>query len=254
MSKNINTNLCHTELSRSVISTKINHVSTKLNMTINFYSDFFKIIILVVLFFSISLNNSYAQEDNFKKVTDIDKVKTELNKLSDNTSTIQSKFIQEKHLSFLTENIISKGEFYFKSPKQLRWEYSEPFEYIIVFNDKNIFIKDEDKISTFDTESNKMFSEISNMMIGTIQGDLFTDSERFDVKYYENTSQYLLELDPKLPEMKNMLKTIKIYIDKSDITVAKIKMIESSDDYTSIDFTNRKLNQPIDNEKFNINK
>ena len=194
----------------------------------------------------------YAQEDGFKEVKDIDKAKIKLGKLTENTKTIQSKFIQEKRLSFLTENIISKGEFYFKNPNQLRWEYSEPFEYIIVFNDKNILIKDEDKISTFDTESNKMFSEISNMMIGTIQGNIFTDSERFEVKYFENNSQYLLELDPKLPEMKSMLKIIKIYIDKSDISVAKIKMIESSDDYTSIDFINRKLNQPIDNAKFNI--
>lgn len=194
-----------------------------------------------------------AQETGFKEIQNIEKVKTELSKLTEITTTIQSQFIQEKHLSFLTENIISKGEFYFKNPNQLRWEYSEPFEYIIVFNDKNIFIKDEDKISTFDTESNKMFSEINNMMIGTIQGNLFTDSERFDVKYFENTSQYLLELDPKLPEMKSMLKTIKIFIDKSDISVARIKMIESSDDYTSIDFINRKLNQAIDNEKFNIN-
>ena len=194
----------------------------------------------------------YAQENDFKEIKDIDKAKTELAKLSENTATIQSKFIQEKHLSFLTENIISKGEFYFKSPNQLRWEYSEPFEYIIVFNNKNIIIKDEDKISTYDTESNKMFSEINNMMIGSIQGNLFTDSERFSVKYFENQSQYLLELDPKLPEMKSMLKTIKIYIDKSDISVAKIKMIENSDDYTSINFINRKLNQTIDNEKFNI--
>ena len=211
-------------------------------------------ILSTVLSLFIFVGIIYAQENGFKEIKDIDKVKTELNKLSENTSTIQSIFIQEKHLSFLTENIISKGEFYFKSPNQLRWEYSEPFEYIIVFNDKNIFIKDEDKISTFDTESNKMFSEISNMMIGTVQGNLFTDSERFTVKYFENTTQYLLVLDPRLPEMKSMLKTIKIYIDKSDISVAKIKMIESSDDYTSIDFTNRKLNQTIDNEKFNIHK
>jgi len=193
-----------------------------------------------------------AQEEGFKQVQDIAKAQTELAKLSENTQSIQSKFVQEKHLSFLTENIISKGEFYFQSPNQLRWEYSEPFEYIIVFNDKNIYIKDENNISTFDTESNKMFAEINNMMIGSIQGDLFTDSERFDVKYYENANQYLLELDPKLPEMKSMLKTIKIYIDKSNISVAKIKMIESSDDYTSIDFIARELNQKIDNEKFNL--
>lgn len=194
----------------------------------------------------------FAQEDEFRQVQDISKTQKGLLKLSENVKTIHSKFIQEKHLSFLSENIISKGEFYFKSPNQLRWEYSEPFTYIIVFNSKNIYIKDEKKLSTFDTESNKMFSEINNMMIGTIQGNLFTDSERFDVKYFENTNQYLLELDPKLPEMKSMLKTIKIYIDKSDVSVAKIKMIESSDDYTSIDFTNRKLNQPINDDKFNI--
>ncbi|HAF28782.1 MAG TPA: outer membrane lipoprotein carrier protein LolA [Bacteroidales bacterium] len=194
----------------------------------------------------------YAQEDGFKQVQDISKTKTELVKLSENAKSIQSKFVQEKRLSFLSENIISKGEFFFKSPNQLRWEYSEPFSYIIVFNNKNIYIKDEEKISTFDTESNKMFSEINNMMIGTIQGNLFTDSDRFDVKYFENASQYLLELDPKLPEMKSMLKIIKIYIDKSDISVAKIKMIESSDDYTSIDFKDRKLNQTIDDDKFNL--
>lgn len=194
----------------------------------------------------------YSQENGFRKVQNISKTQLELKKLSENANSIQSKFIQEKHLSFLSENIISKGEFYFKSPSQLRWEYSEPFEYIIVFNDKNIYIKDEEKISTFDSESNKMFSEINNMMIGTIQGNLFTDSDRFDVKFFENDNQYLLELDPKLPEMKSMLKAIKIYIDKPDISVAKIKMIESSDDYTSIDFTDRKLNQPINNAKFNI--
>ncbi|NOQ28071.1 MAG: outer membrane lipoprotein carrier protein LolA [Bacteroidales bacterium] len=205
-------------------------------------------IISVFIFTSIL----FAQENDFKAVKDIQKTKIELSKLSENTSSIQSKFIQEKHLSFLTENIISKGEFYFKSPNQLRWEYSEPFEYIIVFNDKNILIKDEDKISTFDTESNKMFSEINNMMIGSIQGSLFTDGERFNVKYFENSNQYLLELDPKLPEMKSMLKTIKIYIDKADVSVSKIKMIESSDDFTSIVFIDRKLNQAIDNVIFNI--
>ena len=194
----------------------------------------------------------FAQESKFKAVNDIEKVKTELSKLTENTASIQSTFIQEKHLSFLTENITSIGKFYFKSPNQLRWEYSEPFEYIIVFNDKNILIKDEDKLSTFDTESNKMFSEINYMMIGTIQGNLFTDNQRFSVTYFENDSQYLLELNPKLPEMKDMIKLIKIYIDKTNISVAKIVMTESSDDYTSIVFNNRKLNQPIDGKIFNL--
>jgi len=212
-----------------------------------------KILIIASFFLAVSLYGK-AQEAGFKPVNNSTEFKNKINLLTSNTQTIQSDFIQEKHLSFLSENIISKGKFIFKSPNQLRWEYSEPFEYIIVFNNKNIYIKDDGKISTFDTQSNKMFSEINNMMIGTIQGSLFNDSERFTVKYFESEKHYLLELEPKMAEMKSMLKSIKIFIDKTDNSVSSIKMIETSDDYTSIEFVKRKLNLPVENEKFNIQK
>ncbi len=211
-------------------------------------------IIVTLLSFFLFLSVIKAQEENFAKVSDIEKARTKLAQLTQKISTIKSPFIQEKHLSFLTENIISKGEFYFKNPGFLRWEYTEPFEYLIIFTDKNIFIKDEENISSFDTESNKMFSEINNIMTGTIQGNLFNDSERFTVEYFEDNQQYLLKLVPRMPEMKSMLQSIHIYIDKSDLSVAKIKMTESSNDYTSITFINRKLNTTIDNDKFDIHK
>jgi outer membrane lipoprotein-sorting protein len=211
--------------------------------------------IIVTLFsFFLFLGVIKAQEENFAKVSDIEKAKANLEQLTEEISTIKSQFIQEKHLSFLSENIISKGEFYFKNPGFLRWEYTEPFEYLIVFTDKNIFIKDEENISSFDTESNKMFSEINNIMTGTIQGNIFNDNERFTVEYFENNQQFLLKLVPRMPEMKSMLQSIYIFIDKSDLSVARIKMTESSDDYTSITFIDRKLNTTIDNDKFNIHK
>ncbi len=212
-----------------------------------------KIIITLFSFF-LFLGVIKAQEENFSKVFDIEKTKANLEQLTEEISTIKSQFIQEKHLSFLTENIISKGEFYFKNPGFLRWKYTEPFEYLIIFTDKNIFIKDEENISSFDTESNKMFSEINNIMTGTIQGNIFNDSERFTVEYFENNQQYLLKLIPKMQEMKSMLQSIHIFIDKSDLSVVSIKMTESSNDYTSITFIDRKLNTTIDNDKFNIHK
>jgi outer membrane lipoprotein-sorting protein len=211
-------------------------------------------IIVTLLCFFLFPGAIKAQKENFTKVSDIEKAKTDLAQLTQKISTIKSQFIQEKHLSFLTENIISKGEFYFKNPGFLRWEYTEPFEYLIVFTDKNIFIKDEENISSFDTESNKLFSEINNIMTGTIQGNIFNDNERFTVEYFENNQQYLLKLIPKMQEMKSMLQSIHIFIDKSDLSVARIKMTESSDDYTSITFIDRKLNTTIDHDKFDIYK
>jgi outer membrane lipoprotein-sorting protein len=208
--------------------------------------------ILLLIIFQVTILFSVAQEKGFKPVENSSELKKQLNTLTANTQTIQSDFVQEKRLSFLSENIISKGKFAFKNPNLLRWEYAEPINYIIVFNNKNILISDDGKISSFDTQSNRMFSEINNMMVGTIQGSLFNDSERFNVKYFESEKQYLLELEPKMSEMKGMLKTIKIFIDKSDSSVASIKMIETSDDYTKIDFVNRKLNQPVNEDKFRL--
>ncbi len=208
--------------------------------------------IFLIIFFLFTILITVAQEKGFKPIENSTELRNDLNALTANSSTIQSDFVQEKHLSFLSENIISKGKFAFKNPDLLRWEYTEPFNYIIVFNDKSILINDDGKISSFDTQSNKMFSEINNMMVGTIQGSLFNDSERFNVKYFESEKQYLLELEPKMAEMKSMLKTIKIFIDKTDNSVASIKMIETSEDYTKINFLNRKLNQPIDITKFQL--
>ncbi len=208
--------------------------------------------IIFLLAFQITILISIAQEKGFKPIENAASFKEKLNKLTENTTSIQSDFTQEKHLSFLSENIISKGKFAFKTPNLLRWEYAEPINYIIVFNDKNILISDDGKISSFDTQSNRMFSEINNMMVGTIQGSLFNDSERFNVKYFESEKQYLLELEPKMTEMKGMLKTIKIVIDKTDNSVASIKMIETSGDYTKIDFVNRKLNQSINGNLFDL--
>ncbi|MGE0088709.1 MAG: outer membrane lipoprotein carrier protein LolA [Bacteroidales bacterium] len=208
--------------------------------------------IIFLLAFQITILISIAQEKGFKPIENAAIFKEKLNKLTENTTTIQSDFTQEKHLSFLSENIISKGKFAFKTPNLLRWEYAEPINYIIVFNNTSILISDDGKISSFDAQSNRMFSEINNMMVGTIQGSLFNDSERFNVKYFESEKQYLLELEPKMAEMKGMLKTIKIFIDKTDNSVSSIKMIETSDDYTKIDFVNRKLNLPIIDEKFKL--
>ena len=63
---------------------------------------------------------------------------------------------------------------------------------------------------------------------------------------------YLLELSPLQKGAKDFLKVIQLYINKVDYAVDKVKMIEPSDDYTSIDFSNRKTNQAIADEKFII--
>ncbi len=206
-----------------------------------------KLITLVFLFFSTFL---FAQiPAGYKPVKDTLAFKQKMEAQSKLVNTIESDFTQEKYLSVMSEKIITKGHFLFKKVNMLRWEYTTPLKYLIAINKDKMYIKDNGKVSKYDINSNKMFKSINEMMVNTVQGNLLT-SKDYKAKYFENEKFYLLELTPLQKGAKDFLKVIQLYIDKTDYAVVKVKMIEPSDDYTMIDFSNRKTNQPIGDEKF----
>lgn len=194
---------------------------------------------LIILLFPIL---SFSQ--NFKIVKDTTVLKQKIESMSKATVSIESDFIQEKNLSMLSEKIISKGHFVFKKENLLRWEYSSPSKYLIVINKEKVVIKDEKKTTKYDMNSNKVFKEINDIMLSCVQGTIFK-SNKFKTSYYENEKFYKLELIPQVKNMKETFKKINLYFDKNVTSVAKMEMIESNEDLTSIDFTNKKLNAPI---------
>ncbi len=197
-------------------------------------------------------SSAFAQVPaGYKPVKDTAAFKQKMEAQSKLITTLESDFTQEKYLSVMSEKIISKGHFHFKKVNMLRWEYSEPYTYLIAINKDKMFIKDNGKVSKYDINSNKMFKSINEMMVNTVQGNLLGNKD-YKAKFYENEKFYLLELSPLQKGAKDFLKVIQLYINKTDYAVDKVKMIEPSDDYTSIDFTNRKTNQPIGDEKFII--
>ena len=113
-----------------------------------------------------------AQETGLETMKDTAAFKQQLKKITSTTSTIQSEFEQEKNISVLDEKIITSGKFAFKSPTSLRWEYLVPFEYLIVLNQKNVTIKDGEKVNRYDMEANRVFREINDLMIEIVQGDV----------------------------------------------------------------------------------
>lgn len=203
----------------------------------------------IVLFFIVS-TVSFAQiPQGFKPVKDTTAFKLKMQEQSKLIQTMESDFTQEKYLSVMSEKIISKGHFLFKKQNMLRWEYNQPYNYTIAINKDKMFIKDKGKVSKYDINSNKMFKSINEMMVSTVDGTLLNNKD-YKTSYYESEKFYLLELIPVQKGAKDFLKAIHLYIDKTDYSVLKVKMIEPGDDYTLIEFANRKTNQAIADEKF----
>jgi outer membrane lipoprotein-sorting protein len=192
---------------------------------------------------------SFSQ--TFKLVKDTLVLKLKVENMSKALNSIDADFVQEKNLSVLSEKIISKGHLMFKKENLLRWEYFTPSKYLIVINREKVFIKDEKKTSKYDMNSNKVFKEINDIMISCVQGTIFKSS-KFKTSYFENEKYYKLEMTPNTKNMKDSFKKINLYFDKTITSVSKIEMIETSEDFTLIEFLNKKLNAPISENSFII--
>lgn len=188
---------------------------------------------------------------NFKSVKDTAALRLKVEQMSKTVNSIESDFTQEKNLSLLSEKILSKGHFVFKKENLLRWEYNTPYKYLIVINKDKIWIKDEKKTAKYDMNSNKVFKEINDIMIACVQGNIFK-SGKFKVAYFENEKYYKLELTPLQKNMKESLKKINMYFDKSVTSVTKLDMVEPNDDYTTLEFINKKLNGAVADHIFTV--
>jgi outer membrane lipoprotein-sorting protein len=183
---------------------------------------------------------------------DASEVINRISEVSKSTLSIESHFTQSKEISVIREKIISKGVFYFKKEKLLRWEYTDPFPYLVIFNNDRIYVKDEDSENHINIQSNKVFREINNILIGAVKGTLLSDSKNFQSSISDLRDLYQAILVPKNPRIKETLSEIILYFNKSDYTVEKLMLREVSGDYTSIEFSGKKINQNIENEKFTI--
>jgi outer membrane lipoprotein-sorting protein len=203
--------------------------------------------ILIFLLFLVLSAFPQGQSTGMKNVAEFKKRFSEVTR---KTQTIEASFVQEKNLSVLSEKIITRGRFLFKKEKKLRWEYTQPFHYLIILNNGTMFIQDEEKKSKIDIRTNKMFAEINAIIMGCVQGNLFNDEKKFLPSYLENDGYFLVKLKPLETNLKEYLSEIWIFFDKADLTVTRLEMHEPSGDYTNIDFSGKKINNAIPDEKF----
>ncbi|WP_299887248.1 outer membrane lipoprotein carrier protein LolA [uncultured Lacinutrix sp.] len=168
--------------------------------------------------------------------------------LSKTSQTITSDFIQYKHLDFLNNDIKTSGKLSFKAPDLVKWEYVDPFSYAIVFKEEKLYINDNGNKSKIDIGSNKMFKQLNGLIIASVKGDMFDDNA-FNITYYVDGKNSLVHFNPKEEKMAKYIKSFHITFNaKGD--VVEVKMIEPSDDYTKIVFSNKVLNKTLPNEVF----
>lgn len=200
-----------------------------------------------VLLFILTIINVSAQKD--KKSISVEELRSQMIEKTADVNTISCDFIQNKHMEYLDAVITSKGKLFFDKNNRLRWEYVDPFSYLITINKGKFTINTDGQVSEYDIESNKVFSQVSELIISSVNGSIFTDS-KFNVEAFVEGNEYLISLEPNIPELKEVLNKIKMTVDKKNFSVNKVIMIEKQDNYTEINFLNKRFYEALPDSIF----
>jgi outer membrane lipoprotein carrier protein len=198
--------------------------------------------------FSLFTFSVYSQETQLTS-QELKTFKEKVEKETKSLRTLQTDFEQNKHMAFLSNDIQSKGKMYLKSDGDLKWEYTSPNKYSVIFQNNSILINDNGKKSTVSGEQD-MFKKINHLIAGSVSGKLFDDKE-FDINYFKSGNDILVKLIPNSKTLKKYIGEVNLYFPQKDATVSKVKLIEPSGDYTLITFINKELNVEIDPRIFN---
>src|SRR5690554_1698450 len=124
------------------------------------------ILLLAFLFTSSFL---IAQETPMS-ASEISVFKEKVSAVAGKTETIKSDFVQYKHLDFLTSDVKTSGKMMFKAPDLVRWEYTDPYQYSVVFNENQLLINDGGTKSKVDIGNSKLFRKLNELIVNSVKG------------------------------------------------------------------------------------
>ena len=167
-------------------------------------------------------------------------------------TAMQCQFTQTKSMKLLSREMKSEGVMYFKKPDKLRWQYTSPYDYTFILNGDKVRIKSTKSTQDINVQGNKMFRQITSIILNSITGDGLKSTSDFGVEMYKSDKGYFAKLYPKKKEVKQIYNVIEIHFDTALTMVNMVKMEEKTGDVTLVRLNNIKTNAPVNETLFDI--
>ena len=169
------------------------------------------------------------------------------------TNTLEADFRQEKILALLAKPEVSTGHFTFSKPNNVLWRYDAPkrVEMLIANGMLTTYYPDLNKAEQIEVKryQDRIFKYMGASGAIDELGTYFD----FTFRNVSNAPSYELDLKPKTKGIAKRVRHIKIWIDKKSYLTTKFEYTEGDGDITRYEFTNVRVNQPIEQRRFTLN-
>lgn len=173
-----------------------------------------------------------------------------IDKAASSMKSMQCDFTQTKRMKMLNKEMLSKGMMYFRHPNQLRWQYNTPYDYIFILNKEKVSIKSAKTTQNIDVQQNKMFRQITNIILNSITAGNLKNTADFNAEIYQSGKSYFARLYPKKKELKQIYRCIELHFNPTLSMVNSVVMEEKTGDVTIVQLFNIKTNININERMF----
>jgi outer membrane lipoprotein-sorting protein len=169
------------------------------------------------------------------------------------TNTLEADFRQEKILALLAKPEVSTGHFTFSKPNNVLWRYDAPkrVEMLIANGMLTTYYPELNKAEQIEVKryQDRIFKYMGASGAIDELGAYFD----FTFRNVSTAPSFELDLKPKTKGIAKRVRHIKIWIDKKSYLTTKFEYTEGDGDITRYEFTNVRVNQPIEQRRFTLN-
>lgn len=176
-------------------------------------------------------------------LTDLDELNRRLQETAGKITSIESEFVQTKHIDIFDEDVESRGTFLYCNGTQICLDYRHPISYRIVINGNRLMTLADGHKTIVNLGSNAMMNEMQKLIGACMAGNLQALQIDFDLTYEADAQHYYIIARPHDKNIAAYLAKIGLTIDKKDMSVTELVFHENENDYTRYRFTSKHFNQ-----------
>lgn len=182
----------------------------------------------------------------------LEKVLDEVQKRQKTIETIQADFRQEKTLDLLAEPQVAEGTFAYASPDKVRWDYVAPTPVVMLIAEGRLTTWYPEVTKAETLEVTRFQDRIFKYMGAGSALDELSSFFNFRFTEKKQSDSYRLDLSPKTRQIAKRVKSISITIDRETYLTNRIEYVEGDGDTTIYEFSNIRVNEPIDASRFEL--
>lgn len=182
----------------------------------------------------------------------LDAVLAEISKAQAAIRTLQAEFRQTKVSRLLKEPSVLQGAFYYQAPDQVRWEYRNPRETVVLVTDRAMVTyrpaeRMAEKVE-LPRNQRKLFAFLS------ASEPIANLSRHFSLTLRDpgGEGNFVLILDPVTHQLKKRLHHVELSIERKSFLPVRVSYTEADGDTTTYEFSQVKVNEPLPAHLFSL--